>query len=123
MTLVNLFKLEDTSKLEKKLIQDYKIEGDLSKKIVFFINLFNFDSDNVFDIYKKKVQCGVSNYDIIPFFDTFKKEVDYKSVIPWRLNPIEENRYCDVTFLSEEPLDREFIVHRSFSDHGRIGSL
>lgn len=49
--------------------------------------------------------------------------LDYKSVIPWRLNPIEENRYCDVTFLSEEPLDREFIVHRSFSDHGRIGSL
>lgn len=81
MILVNLFKLEDTSKLEKKLIQDYKIEGDLSKKIVFFINLFNFDSDNVFDIYKKKVQCGVSSYDIILFFDTFKKEVDYNSLI------------------------------------------
>lgn len=49
--------------------------------------------------------------------------LDYKSVIPWRLNPVEENRFCDITFLSEEPLDREFIVHRSFSDHGRIGSL
>jgi hypothetical protein len=33
----------------------------------------------VFDIYKKKVQCGISSYDIIPFFDTFKKEVDYNS--------------------------------------------
>lgn len=49
--------------------------------------------------------------------------LDYKSVIPWRLNPVEENRFCDITFLSEEPLDREFVVHRSFSDHGRIGSL
>lgn len=81
MTLVNLFKLEDTSKLEKKLVQDYKIESDLSKKIIFFINLFNFDSDNVFDIYKKKVQCGVSSYDIISFFDTFKNEADYNSLI------------------------------------------
>ena len=81
MILVNLFKLEDTSKLEKKLVQDYKIESDLSKKIIFFINLFNFDSDNVFDIYKKKVQCGVSSYDIIPFFDTFKNEADYNSLI------------------------------------------
>jgi hypothetical protein len=57
--------------------------------------------------------------------DLEKKEwvLDYKSVIPWRLNPVEENRFCDITFLSEEPLDREFVVHRSFSDHGRIGSL
>ena len=49
--------------------------------------------------------------------------LDYKSVIPWRLNPIEENYFCDITFLSENNLDREFVVHRSFSDHGRIGSL
>lgn len=49
--------------------------------------------------------------------------VDSKSIIPWRLNPVEEGYYCDITFLSEEPLDRGFIVHRSYSDHGRIGSL
>jgi hypothetical protein len=49
--------------------------------------------------------------------------LDYKTLVPWRLNPIEENYFCDITFLSEEPLDKEFIVHRSFSDHGRIGSL
>lgn len=49
--------------------------------------------------------------------------VDSKSIIPWRLNPVEEGYYCDITFLSEEPLDRDFIVHRSYSDHGRIGSL
>lgn len=49
--------------------------------------------------------------------------LDFKSVVAWRLNPIEENYFCDITFLSEEPLDKEFIVHRSYSDHGRIGSL
>jgi hypothetical protein len=49
--------------------------------------------------------------------------LDYKTVVPWRLDPIEKNYFCDITFLSEEPLDKEFIVHRSYSDHGRIGSL
>lgn len=49
--------------------------------------------------------------------------IDYESVVPWRLNPIEKDYFCDITFLSENPLDNNFIVHRSFSDHGRIGSL
>lgn len=48
---------------------------------------------------------------------------DYKSIVPWRLNPVEENYFCDITFLSEAPLKNEFVVHRSYSDHGRIGSL
>ncbi|MBU0941615.1 MAG: GNAT family N-acetyltransferase [Bacteroidetes bacterium] len=49
--------------------------------------------------------------------------LDYKNVVPWRLNPVEENYFCDITFLSEQPLDKEFIVKRNFSDHGRIGSI
>jgi hypothetical protein len=49
--------------------------------------------------------------------------LDFKSVVPWRLNPIQENYFCDITFLSEEPLNKKLIVERSFSDHGRIGSL
>lgn len=48
---------------------------------------------------------------------------DKETKIPWRLNPIEEMCFSDITFLSEEPLHNEFIVHRSYSDHGRIGSL
>jgi hypothetical protein len=62
--------------------------------------------------------------------DLFVKELendswvrDYKSVVPWRLNPVEENYFCDITFLSEEPLPKEFVVKRHYSDHGRIGSL
>jgi Acetyltransferase (GNAT) family len=49
--------------------------------------------------------------------------LDYKTCVPWRLNPIQENYFCDITFLSEEPLSNEFVVHRSYSDHGRIGSF
>lgn len=49
--------------------------------------------------------------------------LDYKNVVPWRLNPVEENYFCDITFLSEQPLDKEFVVKRNFSDHGRVGSI
>jgi hypothetical protein len=49
--------------------------------------------------------------------------LDYKSVVPWRLNPVEENYFCDVSFLSEEPIDKELIVKRFHSDHGRVGSI
>lgn len=49
--------------------------------------------------------------------------LDNKSVIPWRLSPIEEDCFCNVSFLSEEPIDKELIVKRSHSDHGRVGSI
>ncbi len=49
--------------------------------------------------------------------------IDSESIVPWRLNPLEKDYFCDITFLSEKPLNNEFIVHRSFSDHGRIGSI
>ncbi|QCE40105.1 GNAT family N-acetyltransferase [Psychroserpens sp. NJDZ02] len=49
--------------------------------------------------------------------------LDFKNIVPWRLNPIEENYFCDITFLSEKPLNNEFVVQRDYSDHGRIGSL
>ena len=49
--------------------------------------------------------------------------LDYESVVPWRLNPVEENYFCDITFLSEKSINNELIVDRSYSDHGRIGSL
>lgn len=49
--------------------------------------------------------------------------LDYKSIVPWRLNPIEENYFCDVSFLSEEPIDKTLIVKMSHSDHGRVGSI
>lgn len=50
-------------------------------------------------------------------------ELDYKSVVPWKLDPVVENYFCDISFLSEEPINKELIVKRSHSDHGRVGSI
>lgn len=48
---------------------------------------------------------------------------DFQSKIPWRLNPIIKNSAAEVSYLSELPMPKNFTVLRSFSDHGRIGSI
>jgi tRNA nucleotidyltransferase/poly(A) polymerase len=68
--IANLFKFEDTQKLENKMILEYKIEGDIAAKAVFLIDLLNLTTDNVFDLYKKKIRCHVTNLQIIDWLDT-----------------------------------------------------
>jgi len=68
--ITNLFKYEDTSKLENRMILEYKIEGDIASKVVFLIDLLKLSPDNAFELYKKKIRCHVSNYQIIDWLDT-----------------------------------------------------
>lgn len=89
------------------------------------------DIENLQQLEKEAWQLGYSWIDYITSWNDLKTKdlekngwiLDHKSIVPWRLNPIEKNYFCDITFLSEDYLDREFVVHRSYSDHGRIGSL
>lgn len=89
------------------------------------------DIENINSLEEQAWELGYLWMDYITSWNDLKTKnlekngwiLDFKSVIPWRLNPVEQHYFCDITFLSEEPLDKEFIVHRSFSDHGRIGSL
>jgi hypothetical protein len=84
--------------------------------------------ENIHQLEKQTWELGYLWMDYITSWNDLKTKslekngwvLDYKSVIPWRLNPIEEGYFCDISFLSEEALDRDFIVHRSFSDHGRV---
>lgn len=61
INIANLFLNEDTSKLESRLVQEYKIESDTASKIVFLLNLETLTEENVFDMHKKKLQSFVSN--------------------------------------------------------------
>lgn len=80
----NLFKFEDTSKLGNKMTLEYKIEGDIASKVVFLIDLLELTTENVFELYKKKVKCNVENTQIIDWLSTcgitesiFIKFIDY----------------------------------------------
>jgi hypothetical protein len=48
---------------------------------------------------------------------------DKDSIIPWNLNPVVPGSKCNISILSEEPLPKGYIISRTFSDHGRVGSL
>jgi len=65
IVFANLFLGNDTSKLETKLVQDFKIEGDVAKKIVFLLDFIKMKPEDVFDVFKKKVTSGISDSTIL----------------------------------------------------------
>jgi len=85
VVISNLFKLENTDGLEKRLVQDYKIESEVATKIVFLIRLLSLTPDLAFDMYKSKLQCHIEDKTILEWFrvlginDPIKiKFVEYK---------------------------------------------
>jgi tRNA nucleotidyltransferase/poly(A) polymerase len=81
----NLFKLEDTKVLESKLVQEFKIETEVAKKIIFLLEFSKMKVEDVFDLYKKKVASGISDSTILEWLgvtgnesNTLIKFIDYK---------------------------------------------
>lgn len=80
----NLFKLEDTSNLMDKMVQNFKMDIDFSRKVIFLIDLLDLKPENVVDLYKKKVVSRVSDDMINEWLDLneideamFDKFLDY----------------------------------------------
>jgi tRNA nucleotidyltransferase/poly(A) polymerase len=85
VVIANLFKNESVSGLERKLIQEYKIEHETATKVVFLVSLLSFKVEDVFDIYKKRQQCAISDETILEWLkvegindDTLIKFVEYR---------------------------------------------
>ena len=85
VVIANLFKNESTLGLTDKLAQEYKIELELATKVTFLISLLNFKVEDVFDIYKKRQQCAITDASILEWLkvesidtDTLIKFVEYK---------------------------------------------
>jgi len=65
VVIANLFKNESTLGLADRLAQEYKIELELATKVAFLISLLNFKVEDVFDIYKKRQQCAITDTTIL----------------------------------------------------------
>ena len=64
--IANLFKNEEPSReLEIKMIQDFKIESDTTKKVLFLLSMLNLKPEDVQDMYKRKEQCFIEESTII----------------------------------------------------------
>ena len=85
VVIANLFKNESPVGLADKLAQEYKIELELATKVTFLISLLSFKVEDVFDIYKKRQQCAITDATILEWLkvqgidtDTLIKFVEYK---------------------------------------------
>ena len=85
VVIANLFKNESLSGLERKLVQEYKIEHETATKVVFLVSLLSFKVEDVFDIYKKRQQCAISDETILEWLkvqgindDSLIKFVEYR---------------------------------------------
>jgi tRNA nucleotidyltransferase/poly(A) polymerase len=84
IVIANLFKNESTTGLESRLVQEYKIEIELATKVVFLLTLLSFKIEDVFDIYKKRQQCSITDDTILEWIklmdlsDEVIKFVNYK---------------------------------------------
>ena len=85
VVIANLFKNESTLGLADKLAQEYKIELETATKVTFLISLLSFKVEDVFDIYKKRQQCAITDSTILEWLkvesidtDTLIKFVEYR---------------------------------------------
>lgn len=76
VVLANLFRGEDTSKLENKMVQTWKIEIDNAREVIFLIDVLNLTTENVVDLYKQKVRCHIKDETILEWFKVKGKNPD-----------------------------------------------
>ena len=65
VVIANLFKNESLSGLERKLVQEYRIEHETATKVVFLVSLLSFKVEDVLDFFRKKVSSGISDSTIL----------------------------------------------------------
>ena len=65
VVIANLFKNEPLNRLELKLVQDYKIESDTAKKVMFLLSFSTLTPETAFEMFKKKEQCFITDATIL----------------------------------------------------------
>lgn len=65
VVIANLFKNEPLNRLEDKLVQGYKIEGDVAKKVIFLLSFNTLTPETAFEMFKKKEQCFITDTTIL----------------------------------------------------------
>lgn len=68
--VAGLFRNENTKGLEKRLVQDFKIEIETAKKVVFLIDLSRMKIEEAFDMAKRRQQCGISEETLVEWLET-----------------------------------------------------
>jgi tRNA nucleotidyltransferase/poly(A) polymerase len=61
VVLANLLINENPKSLERKMVNDWRIEGGVSRKVTFLISFLGLEIENVSALYKQKVSSSIDN--------------------------------------------------------------
>ena len=88
VVFTNLFKNTKIEGLETKMVQQFRIEQENAKKIVFLLELSKMNVEDVFDIFKKRQQCVITDATILEWLrvsnnqsDMLLKFIEYKPTV------------------------------------------
>jgi tRNA nucleotidyltransferase/poly(A) polymerase len=85
VVISHLFKLENPIGLSKKLIDEYKIEGEVANKVEFLLRLQSFKPEQLIDIYKLKLGCHIKDSTILEWIDVCKiKDINIIKFVDWK---------------------------------------
>ena len=88
VVFANLFKNAATDGLEKKMVQEFRMEIEIAKKIIFLLELSKMGVEDAFDMYRKRQQCGITDATILEWLKAtgdknpvLVKFIDYKPTV------------------------------------------
>ena len=85
VVIASLLRDNPSDYLDKKLVQDFRIDTSLAKKIVFLVSLRDFDAEKVLDYWKKRQSSGISDQTILEWLTkTAVERQDVIKFVDWK---------------------------------------
>jgi tRNA nucleotidyltransferase/poly(A) polymerase len=85
VVMASLLRDNPSDYLDKKLVQDFRIDTALAKKIVFMVSLRDFDAEKVLDYWKKRQSSGISDQTILEWLTkTAVERQDVIKFVDWK---------------------------------------
>jgi len=70
--MAQLFKFADLRTLERKMVMDFRIEIEISKKVVFLLRFKELTSSTAFEMYKNFKRCNLSKEELLEWMEVEK---------------------------------------------------
>lgn len=85
VVIASLLRGNPSDYLDKKLVQDFRIDTSLAKKIVFLVSLIDFEADKVLDYWRKRQSSGISAETILEWLTkTASEREDLVRFVGWK---------------------------------------
>ena len=85
VVIASLLRGNPSDYLDKKLVQDFRIDTSLAKKIVFLVSLIDFEADKVLDYWRKRQSSGISDETILEWLTkTASEREDLVRFVGWK---------------------------------------